>query len=256
MQLLRYSTESLCHWGELRDGTIHELVDINGVRTGVTRDLADVKLLAPCDPKTIVCVGRNYVDHIREFDDTAEDLPTEPGLFLKSVQALAHPGDPIPFPNWTKNLHYEGELAVVIGRTMKNVSPADAADHVLGYTAACDVTARDKQRSDMQWTRAKSADGFCPVGPWLETELDPSALALQTRVNGELKQDGNTRDMIFDVPTILSYISTFLTLVPGDLVLTGTPEGVGPLQPGDRVEVSIEGVGTLVNLVAAKAELA
>ncbi|MEM0896822.1 MAG: fumarylacetoacetate hydrolase family protein, partial [Verrucomicrobiota bacterium] len=178
----------------------------------------------------------------------------EPGLFLKSVQALSHPGDAIPFPNWTNDLHYEGELAIVIGREMKKIRPENALDHVLGYTAACDVTARDRQRVDMQWTRAKSADGFCPAGPWLETDLDPSALGVQTRVNGELRQDGNTRDMIFDVPEILSYISTFLTLVPGDLLLTGTPEGVGPLQPGDLVEVTVEGIGTLANPVASAVE--
>jgi 2-keto-4-pentenoate hydratase/2-oxohepta-3-ene-1,7-dioic acid hydratase in catechol pathway len=128
---------------------------------------------------------------------------------------------------------------------MRNVEPDDALSYVLGYTCACDVTARDKQRSDLQWVRGKSADGFCPVGPWLETDLDPSGLAIQSRVNSELRQDGNTRDMIFSVPVILSYISTFMTLGPGDLVLTGTPEGVGSLHVGDEVEVSIEGVGTL-----------
>ena len=212
---------------------------------GAAVPLSDVTLLAPCDPKVIVCVGKNYARHVVEMGGSADDLPSEPGLFLKGLNALRGPGEPIPYPDWTENLHYEGELAVVIARTMRSVAPDEALSHVLGYTCAVDVTARDRQRSDLQWTRGKSADGFCPVGPWIETDLDPGDVAVRTRLNGELRQDGHTRDLIFSVPEVLSYISAFMTLSPGDLVLTGTPDGVGPMRVGDRVEVEIEGVGSL-----------
>lgn len=249
MQRVRYRSSDGVHWGELEGGTVHELAALLGRRTGTRVMLSDVSLLAPCDPRVIVCVGKNYADHVREMGGS--DLPTEPGLFLKGLNTLGGPGDPIPYPSWTTNLHYEGELAVVIARPMRRVEPEEALEYVLGYTCAVDVTARDKQRADLQWTRGKSADGFCPVGPWLETDLDPSALKVQTRVNGELRQDGTTRDLIFTVPEVLSYISAFMTLGPGDLVLTGTPEGVGPLQVGDRVEVTVEGVGTLASEVEA-----
>ena len=200
--------------------------------------------MPPCDPNVIVCVGKNYAKHIAEMGG-GSDLPSEPGLFLKGLNTLRGPGDAIPYPSWTEDLHFEGELAVVISRTMRNVPAATALEYVLGYTCACDVTARDRQRSDLQWIRGKGADGFCPVGPWLETDLDPSDVAVQTVVNGDLRQDGHTRDLIFDVPTVLSYISSFMTLGPGDLVLTGTPDGVGPLAVGDTVEVTVAGVGTL-----------
>lgn len=245
MQRVRYRGRDGVHWGELEGGTIHQLHGILGDRTGDTELVSEVNLLAPCDPRVIVCVGRNYAKHIAEMGGAADDLPKEPGLFLKGLNALSGPGDPIPYPSWTGELHYEGELAVVIGRTMRQVAADEALAYVLGYTCACDVTARDKQRSDLQWTRGKSADGFCPVGPWLETDLDPGNLSVQTRVNGELRQDGHTRDLIFDVGAILSYISSFMTLEPGDLVLTGTPDGVGPLHPGDEVSVEVEGIGTL-----------
>jgi len=169
---------------------------------------------------------------------------------------LSGPGDDIPYPSWTQDLQYEGELAVVIGQRMRNVSAEEALDHVLGYTCAVDVTARDKQRTDLQWVRAKSADGFCPVGPWLETDVDPRDVGLRTVVNGQVRQEARTSDMIFPVAEVLSYVSRFMTLNPGDLVLTGTPEGVGRLEVGDVIEVSVEGVGTLVNQVAAEEDAA
>lgn len=249
MQRVRYRTRNDIHWGELEGGKVHQLEAIMGHRTGQTALLSDVTLLAPCEPRVIVCVGKNYAKHIAEMGGSTDALPKEPGLFLKGLNTLADPGDPIPYPDWTDELHYEGELAVVIGRTMKRVSEADALGHVLGYTVAVDVTARDKQRSDLQWARGKSADGFCPVGAWLETDLDPGNVYVRTRVNGELKQDGHTRDLIFDVPTVLAYISQFMTLQPGDLVLTGTPDGVGPLAVGDEVAVEVEGIGTLQTVV-------
>ena len=251
MQRIKYQQDDggTAAWGELEGGKVFKLSHMMGERTGSTLELSAVTLLAPCEPRVIICVGKNYADHVREMGGS--DLPTEPGLFLKGLNTLANPGDPIVYPTWTENLHYEGELAAVIGRRLKNVSEDEALSYVLGYTCALDVTARDKQKADLQWTRGKSADGFAPIGPWLETDLDPSSLSVQTRVNGEVKQDGNTRDFIFDLPKVLSYISAFMTLHPGDVVLTGTPEGVGPLQPGDAVEVTVEGIGTLTNTVEA-----
>ncbi len=255
MKRIRYRDERGVQWGELEGGTVYPLTGLMGARRGPGPMLSEVTLLAPCEPKNIVCVGKNYAKHIAEMGGSAEDLPKEPGLFIKSLNTLANPGDPIPYPSWTSNLHFEGELAVVIGRTLRDVAVADALSHVLGYTCAVDVTARDKQRSDLQWARGKSADGFCPVGPWLETDLNVSALSVQTRLNGALKQDGNTRDLIFSVPEILSYISSFVTLSPGDLVLTGTPDGVGPMAVGDTLEVTVEGIGTLECVVEASERL-
>ncbi len=255
MKRIRYRGENGVSWGELEGGTVYPLTSLLGERSGNTVMLSEVTLLTPCEPKNIVCVGKNYAKHIAEMGGSAEDLPKEPGLFIKSLGTLANPGDPIPYPSWTSNLHFEGELAVVIGREMRDVAEADALAHVLGYTCAVDVTARDKQRSDLQWARGKSADGFCPVGPWLETDLDASSLSVQTRLNGEVKQDGNTEDLIFSVPKILSYISSFLTLSPGDLVLTGTPDGVGPMQAGDKLAVTVEGIGTLECFVEASERL-
>lgn len=249
MQRVRYRSFDGVHWGEVEGGRVHQLVGMLGRPSGHVVDLSDVTLLAPCDPRLIVCVGKNYASHVAEMGGDADDLPSEPGIFLKGLNALSGPGDDVPYPAWTQELHYEGELAVVVARTMRDVAVSDALDHVLGYTMALDVTARDAQRRDLQWARAKSADGFCPVGPWLETDLDPADLRLRTLVNGEVRQDASTRDLIFSVPEVLAYVSRFLTLQPGDLVLTGTPEGVGPLAVGDVVEVTIDEIGTLRNQV-------
>lgn len=251
MQRVRYRTFDGVHWGEVEGGRVHQLSAMLGRRDGAVVPLTDVSLLPPCDPRSIVCVGKNYAKHIAEMGGDADALPKEPGLFLKALNTLSGPGDPVPYPGWTENLHYEGELAVVIAREMKDVAAADALDHVLGYTCAIDVTARDKQRTDLQWVRGKSADGFCPIGPWLETELDPTDTTVRTFVNGELRQDGHTSDLIFPVAEVLAYISRFLTLVPGDVVLTGTPDGVGPLAVGDEVEVRVSGVGSLTATVEA-----
>ncbi|MDR9392616.1 MAG: fumarylacetoacetate hydrolase family protein [Trueperaceae bacterium] len=245
MQRIRFRSTAGVAWGELEGGDVHVLAGPLGRRTGEVLAVGDVGLLAPADPTSIVCVGKNYADHVAEMGGDRANLPSEPGLFLKSIGTLAGPGDPIRYPTWTDDLQYEGELAVVIGREMRDVPADRALEHVLGYTIAIDVTARDKQRSDLQWVRAKSADGFCPTGPWLETDLDPGDVRLQTLVNGEVRQDARTRDLIFGVPEVLAYVSSFLTLRPGDLVLTGTPEGVGPLAVGDAIEVRIEGIGAL-----------
>lgn len=250
MMLVRFGAG---RWGVLEGELIRETDGPAGNPTGQRYDLGSVTLLAPAAPTKIVCVGRNYLDHIKEMGHDS-DLPKEPGLFLKGLNTLAHPanpahpdqsGDLVPYPSFTELLHYEGELAVVIERRMQKVSEEAALDYVLGYTCALDVTARDKQKTDLQWVRAKSADKFCPLGPWLVTSLDPQNTTLRTYLNGELRQEAHTSLMIFPVAKILSYISQFMTLEPGDVVLTGTPEGVGELKRGDHVEVAIEGIGDL-----------
>lgn len=216
--------------------------------------LEDVRLLAPVLPRSkVVGIGRNYAAHAAEMGN---DLPTEPLMFLKPNTSVVGPGDPIFYPPQTQDLHFEGELAVVVGRICRDVPPEQATDVIYGYTIANDVTARDLQKSDVQFTRAKGFDSFCPLGPWIETDLDPHDFAegrrLQTHLNGDLKQDGSTSDLIFDIPTLVAHVSSVMTLLPGDVILTGTPEGVGPMQVGDEVEISIAGLGTLTNKVAPR----
>jgi 2-keto-4-pentenoate hydratase/2-oxohepta-3-ene-1,7-dioic acid hydratase in catechol pathway len=212
--------------------------------------IADVRLLAPVLPRSkVVGIGRNYAAHAAEMGG---EVPAEPLMFLKPNTSVVGPGDPIFYPRQTRELHYEGELAVVIGRICRDVPAEKAADVIWGYTVGNDVTARDLQRSDVQFTRAKGFDSFCPLGPWVETELDVTDLRVQTFLNGDVKQDGTTRDMIFDVPTLVAHVSSVMTLLPGDVILTGTPEGVGPMDVGDEVEVSISGIGTLTNKVKAR----
>ena len=216
--------------------------------------LADVKLLAPVLPRSkVVGIGRNYAAHAAEL---GHDLPAEPLMFLKPNTSVVGPGDPIFYPRQTTDLHYEGELGVVIGRICRDVPAEQATDVIYGYTIGNDVTARDLQRGDVQFTRAKGFDSFCPLGPWIETDLDPQAfkdgVRLQTHLNGEVVQDGSTADMIFDIPTLIAHVSSVMTLLPGDVILTGTPEGVGPMQVGDEVEVSIAGLGSLTNPVARR----
>ena len=216
--------------------------------------LADIRLLAPVLPRSkVVGIGRNYADHAKEM---GSDVPTEPLMFLKPNTSVVGPGDQIFYPPQTENLHYEGELAVVIGRICRDVPAAQATDVIHGYTIANDVTARDLQKSDVQFTRAKGFDSFCPLGPWIETDLDPQTFAdgvsIQTHLNGDLVQDGSTRDLIFDIPTLIAYVSSVMTLLPGDVILTGTPAGVGPMEVGDEIEVSIAGLGTLTNKVARR----
>ncbi|MFY9854415.1 MAG: fumarylacetoacetate hydrolase family protein [Terracidiphilus sp.] len=203
------------------------------------------ELLAPVTPSKIVCVGRNYRDHVKEL---GHELPAEPLLFLKAPSSLLAPGGVVRMPAVSARVDFEGELALVIGRRVRNLKEEDWRSAVRGYTVANDVTARDLQNKDGQWSRAKGFDTFCPVGPLVSDELDPEAgLTLETRVNGELRQHGSTLDFIFPIPKLLSYITAAMTLEAGDLVLTGTPAGVGPLKAGDCVEVSINGVGTLTN---------
>ncbi|KNY07196.1 fumarylacetoacetate hydrolase family protein [Microbacterium sp. GCS4] len=215
--------------------------------TGVRVPIADAVILAPVIPRSkIVCVGKNYHDHAAEMGGEA---PEEPLLFLKPNTSVIGPGDAIVRPAISERTEYEGELAVVIGRVAKNVSAADALDHVLGYTIANDVTARDLQRKDGQWTRAKGFDTFCPLGPTINTDFDPTTATIETRVNGEVRQHAPLTDMIHSVAAIIEHASAVFTLLPGDVILTGTPAGVGAFSAGDTVEVEITGLGILRNIV-------
>jgi 2-keto-4-pentenoate hydratase/2-oxohepta-3-ene-1,7-dioic acid hydratase in catechol pathway len=212
--------------------------------------LADVRLLAPVIPRSkVVGIGKNYAAHAAEMGG---EVPAEPLMFLKPNTTVVGPGDPVFYPRQSQQVDYEGELAVVIGRMCRDVPVEKVADVIWGYTVANDVTARDLQRSDVQFTRAKGFDSFCPLGPWIETELDTSDLAVQTYLNGDLVQDGSTKDMVFDVAALVSYVSSVMTLLPGDVILTGTPEGVGPMNVGDEVEVSVAGIGSLTNKVVTR----
>jgi len=209
--------------------------------------LDEVKLLAPVAPSKIVCVGRNYREHAAELGNK---MPDEPLLFLKAPSAVIGPQDRIELPAASQQVEHEGELGVVIGRTARNISDTDdPLSYVYGYTCVNDVTARDLQRKDVQFTRGKSFDTFCPVGPWIVTDLDPANITVTTRLNGEVKQNGNTRDMAFDVAFLIRYISAIMTLYPGDLIATGTPAGVSRMKHGDVVEVEVGGVGILRNQV-------
>jgi 2-keto-4-pentenoate hydratase/2-oxohepta-3-ene-1,7-dioic acid hydratase in catechol pathway len=212
---------------------------------------AQARLLPPCAPSKIVCVGRNYVEHAKELNNP---LPAEPLLFLKPPSALIGSGDTILYPPQSERVDFEGELGVVMGRRCSQVSAEEALDYAFGYTCVNDVTARDLQRKDGQFTRGKGFDTFCAVGPCLapRAELDASAVGVRTWLDGELKQDGNTRDLIFPPGVIISYISQVMTLEPGDLIATGTPAGVGPMQPGQTVVVEVEGIGALRNTVSRR----
>jgi 2-keto-4-pentenoate hydratase/2-oxohepta-3-ene-1,7-dioic acid hydratase in catechol pathway len=210
---------------------------------------AAARLLAPVFPTKVVAVGKNYAEHAEEMDSK---LPEEPLIFLKPATAIVGPGDPVRYPPMSSEVHHEAELAVVIGKVASRVAVEDALGCVLGYTAANDVTARDLQRGDGQWTRAKGFDTFCPLGPAVETEFDPTeGHAIIARVNGEVRQEGSTADLIFSVPELIAFISSVMTLLPGDVILTGTPSGVGPVEVGDIMEIEIDGIGTLRNPVAA-----
>ena len=206
-------------------------------------------VLAPVLPSKIVAVGKNYAEHAAEFNS---EVPTEPLLFLKPSTAVIGPGDPIMKPAGVERLDHEAELAVVVKGLVRNADEATAAESILGYTCGNDVSARDYQASDGQWTRAKGFDSFCPLGPWIETELDPSGLRVQARVNGETRQDASTKELTFGPAFLVSYISKIMTLLPGDVIMTGTPAGVGPVEPGDTVEIEIEGIGVLSNPVRAR----
>ncbi len=269
MRYCRFKFENSIHYGVVGDrGGEQWIVDLasapeedlafrlaHGRATSSSFDfepmaLSAAELLPPVTPSKIICVGRNYRDHAKELGNEA---PTEPLLFFKPSSSLLNPGGVVRMPAASVRVDYEGELAVVIGRRATKVKANEWREFVRGYTLANDVTARDLQKKDAQWTRAKGFDTFCPVGPLVSDEVDPEAgLTIETRVNGEVRQHGSTKDFIFPISELLAYITAAITLEPGDIVLTGTPAGVGPLTAGDRVEVSIPGLGVLVNTFAAE----
>ncbi|MEO6712882.1 MAG: fumarylacetoacetate hydrolase family protein [Mycobacteriales bacterium] len=214
--------------------------------TGARLPLAGVRLLAPIIPSKVVAIGKNYADHAKEMGGEA---PTTPLIFIKPSTSIIGPRDAIQRPASVTQLDYEGELAVVIGRLARDVPADRALDVVLGYTCANDATAREQQRADVQFTRAKSYDTFCPLGPWIETALDPSDVGVTTHLNGEVRQDGRTSELVHSVRDVIAFVSGVMTLLPGDVILTGTPAGVGPMVAGDEVAVTIEGIGTLSNTV-------
>jgi 2-keto-4-pentenoate hydratase/2-oxohepta-3-ene-1,7-dioic acid hydratase in catechol pathway len=216
--------------------------------TGAKVAWSEGDLLCPVEPSKILCIGRNYVAHAKELGN---EVPAQPLLFLKPPSALLAPGGTIRLPRESTRVEHEAELGVVLGKRCRDVSREDALSHVFGYTCVGDITARDLQKKDGQWARAKGFDTFCPVGPWIETALDPSNVRVRCRVSGAPRQDGTTANMIFDVPALLVYASRMMTLEPGDILVTGTPEGVGPLVDKDTLEIEIDGIGVLVSRVAA-----
>lgn len=253
MKILRFETAAKTAWGEVNpaSGEIREIAGapFGGIRyTGNAHRLSEVRLLAPVVPSKIVAVGLNYKDHAREMGKT---IPEEPLIFLKAPSALNHPGADVVYPPAAQRLDYEAELAVVIGSTAKGVAERDAQSVILGYTCINDVTARDLQARDGLYARAKGFDTFAPLGPWIETELDPSALRVRCIVNGEVRQDGNTREMGASAFRLVEFISCIMTLYPGDVIATGTPPGVGPVSVGDVMTIEVEGIGALTNRVVA-----
>jgi 2-keto-4-pentenoate hydratase/2-oxohepta-3-ene-1,7-dioic acid hydratase in catechol pathway len=253
MRIVRYQTGN----DAPRYGWVYEekIGPIEGVPFGEFRRLEAelpmymARLLAPVQPGKIICVGRNYAEHAREQN---VDVPEIPLLFLKPPSAVISSGESIVLPPQSRQVEHEGEMAVVIGRKGRWIQAEEALEYVLGYTVANDVTARDLQRRDGQWTRGKGFDTFCPLGPWIETDLDPADVLVQTKVNNEMRQMASTREMIFPVEQLIAFISSVMTLFPGDVILTGTPAGISQLQPGDVVEVTVEGIGSLSNPVVTE----
>jgi 2-keto-4-pentenoate hydratase/2-oxohepta-3-ene-1,7-dioic acid hydratase in catechol pathway len=250
MRIVRYQDGTRPAWGvldddrDIRTATGSPFVDLEpGEKVG---SLDEALLLAPVGPSKIVCVGRNYREHAAEFSNP---VPEEPLLFLKPSSAIVGPGDDVIYPALSRRLDHEAELVVVIGRTAHRVGSAEAWSVVGGYSCGNDVTARDIQKSDGQWTRGKGFHTFCPLGPWVETDFDPSDVRVSCTVDGETRQDGRTSAMIFDIPYLIEYISQFTRLEPGDVIMTGTPEGVGPVEVGNTMTVEVEGLGSLTNRV-------
>jgi 2-keto-4-pentenoate hydratase/2-oxohepta-3-ene-1,7-dioic acid hydratase in catechol pathway len=259
MKIVRYQVANQAFYGALgNDHSIMELVGspFNNPQIGsAVTDLDSAKLLAPVNPQKIICVGLNYVSHINEM---GLEQPQFPMLFMKPHTTITHPGNPIVYPTAAVEVEYEAELTAVIGKTARRVSENEALDYVLGYTCGNDVTQRAIQRAEMAngaMLISKGFDSFCPLGPVIDTSVDPSNLALSTRVNGITKQTGNTSDLLFNVAKLVSYASDAMTLVPGDVILTGTPSGVGPIISGDIVEVEIENIGILNNPVISEENL-
>jgi 2-keto-4-pentenoate hydratase/2-oxohepta-3-ene-1,7-dioic acid hydratase in catechol pathway len=256
MRIIRYSHgKDFPRFGWIYEGNVGPLEgspfsEYRRLEATLSQD--EVRLLPPVEPSKIICVGRNYVAHAKEHD---ADVPTIPLIFLKPPSSVVGQGETVVLPPQSKQVEHEAELAVVIGKRGRWIQPENALEYVLGYTAANDVTARDLQRSDGQWTRGKGFDTFCPLGPWIETDFDPADAMITCHVNGEMRQMASTRDMVFNVRQLIAFSSSVMTLLPGDLLLTGTPAGVSPLQNGDVVEVTIEGIGKLSNPVKVEKNL-
>jgi 2-keto-4-pentenoate hydratase/2-oxohepta-3-ene-1,7-dioic acid hydratase in catechol pathway len=257
MRIVRFSHRNQVGYGILQNDRVRSLANDPFTSFGNGSDfefdsqaypLPDIKLLAPCLPSKIVCLGVNYRPHAQEMNDTP---PPNPLIFLKPSTAVIGPEDSIVFPRGWRRVDYECELAVVIGKKARYISEEDSRKYVLGYTCFNDVTERQIQQEDRQWTRAKSFDTFAPLGPWIETEVDPDDLKLETYLNGEVRQSSRTNELIIGISQLISFVSGVMTLLPGDVIATGTPGGIGPMQPGDVVEIKIENIGNLRNKVAA-----
>lgn len=245
MRFVRFSKDGRIAYGVLEGEAVQEITTTPFLRWGrgpEVHALGEVRLLAPCLPSKVVAIALNYRDHAAE---TGVPLPEVPVFFYKPSTAVVGPGDVVVRPPRCERLDYEGELAVVIGAVARGVARNRWREAVLGFTCGIDATARDLQRVDSQWGRAKGFDTSAPLGPWVETDLDPSDLRLLTRVNGEVRQDSRTSQLVFDVPSLVEFVTAYVTLLPGDVIMTGTPAGIGPLSDGDRLEVEIEGIGTL-----------
>lgn len=253
MKLARFIHNNVCKCGMIDRGKIYPLAGTifdKPIREGIGFPLESVRLLSPVQPSKAVCISLNYKSHAAEVH---KDIPSGPAFFMKPSSAVIGTGEHIVYPHeLVTRMDYEGELAVVIGRRCRYINPGDAGYYILGYTVANDVTARNLQTRHGQWAIAKSFDTFLPVGPWVETKIDPENLVIKTVVNGEVCQQMNTSDMIFHIPEIISYLSKVMTLYPGDLILTGTPSGVGELKPGDVCSITIENIGTLENRVISE----
>jgi 2-keto-4-pentenoate hydratase/2-oxohepta-3-ene-1,7-dioic acid hydratase in catechol pathway len=259
MRIVRFSTGTQIKYGILKGNLIQSLTKDpyssfaakEGFQLdGKTYPLSEAKLLAPCFPSKVVCFGVNYQDHAQEMHDKP---PRAPLIFIKPSTAVIGPDAPIVLPRGWKRVDYEGELAIVIGKRAKYVSEEQAREYVIGYTCFNDVTERFLQKEDGQWTRAKSFDTFAPMGPWIETEVDPDDLKLETFLNGGVRQSGRTSDLIFGISKLVSFVSGVMTLLPGDAIASGTPAGIAPMKPGDVVEIKIEKIGTLRNPVVVPA---
>jgi 2-keto-4-pentenoate hydratase/2-oxohepta-3-ene-1,7-dioic acid hydratase in catechol pathway len=249
MKIIRFQSPAGSEFGIIEGNTVYRAEGgyATGFRVGGRAgELSELTLLSPCQPSKIVAVARNYAAHAAE---RGSQVPSQPLIFLKPPSAVIGPGQAIVYPPQSAQVENEVELAVVIGQRARNVIAVDVWDYVLGYTCANDVTARDLQHSDGQWTRGKGFDTFAPLGPWIVTELDPSDLTIACRVNGQVKQQASTTAMVFKIPQLVEFTTAVMTLEPGDVILTGTPEGISPIQPGDQVEVEIEGIGVLRNPV-------
>ncbi len=252
MKIVRYQEGGNIRWGVVEENNIREMEGAPFEHfhlSSKTKKIEEVRLLSPCLPSKIVALGLNYRDHAAEVK---MELPKEPLLFLKPSTSVIGPGEPIVYPKMSKRVDYEAELAVVIRKTAKEVPEERAAEYILGYTCFNDVTARDLQPKDGQWTISKSFDTFAPIGPWIVTDIDPRQLDISSYLNGERRQHSNTKQLVFAPYQLVSFITRVMTLLPGDVIATGTPSGIGPMSIGDRIEIIIEGIGTLSNSVIAQ----